>query len=344
MVRGRQTEVQLAGRIEQPFGERRWTLEVNPARLSLDELVAQLAALKPGFSPALRCDGEAQATLQIAGPIAAWKGTLAVPAGATLRVPGVAQPVELSDLRLRYERGRVSLEPLTVRFAPDSVLAMSGELQLDDPQLPFRWRWKSAQVQLEPLERTTEALGWEVFRQARWQGRAQFDLESRGRLRGPATGPWPDSGWQGSLELRDARLQPAEFNHPLEIPVLRLAWKGAAAEAQPLVLRLGENNLSVSAQRGRPGEAWNFTLAGARLRLADLNDLVNPAQRGFFERLARSDARPAPIGGGKGRRQDSPRRVGCRAVPPRRRGSRCRLERRPAFFAGASIPRLRGTL
>ncbi|HSC77686.1 MAG TPA: AsmA-like C-terminal region-containing protein, partial [Candidatus Acidoferrales bacterium] len=57
---------------------------------------------------------------------------------------------------------------------------------------------------------------------------------------------------------------------------------------------LGENNLSVAAQRRRPGEAWNFTLAGARLRLADVNDLVNPAQRGFFERLARSDARPAP--------------------------------------------------
>ncbi|HSC77117.1 MAG TPA: hypothetical protein VLB32_01020, partial [Candidatus Acidoferrales bacterium] len=54
IVRGRQTEVQLAGRIEQPFGERRWTLEVNPARLSLDELAAQLAALKSGFSSALR--------------------------------------------------------------------------------------------------------------------------------------------------------------------------------------------------------------------------------------------------------------------------------------------------
>ncbi len=294
VVRARQTEVQLAGRIQQPFGQRRWELEVSSARLSLDELVAQLAGLKAGFAPALRCEGDAQATLQIAGPVSTWKGTLAAPAGAAVRVPGLSQPVQLSDLRLRYESGRLSLEPLTLRFAPDSALAVSGELKLDDPQLPYRLRWKSAQVQLEPLWRTAEALGWNLFRQARWEGRAQLDLEWRGRLRGAAPPPWPESGWQGSLEVRDARFRPPEFNHSLEIPLLRFTWKGAAAEAQPLVVRLGENNLTASAQRRKPGEAWNFTLAGARLRLSDVNDLVNPAQRGFFERLTRSDSRPPP--------------------------------------------------
>ena len=294
VVRARQTEVQLAGRVQQPFGQRRWELEVSSARLALDELAAQLAGLKADFASGLRCEGDAQATLQIAGPAATWKGTLAAPAGAAVRVPGVPQPVLLSDLRLRYDRGRLSLDPLTLRFAPDGALAMSGELRLDDPQLPYRLRWKSSQVQLEPLWRTAEALGWNLVRQARWEGRAQFDLEWRGRLRGSAPGPWPESGWQGSLELREARFQPVEFNHSLEVPVLRLAWKGAAAEAQPLVLRLGENNFTLSGQRRRPDEAWNFSLAGARLRLADVNDLVNPAQRGFFERLARSDSRPQP--------------------------------------------------
>ncbi|HXE74067.1 MAG TPA: AsmA family protein [Candidatus Xenobia bacterium] len=292
VVRGQQSEVRLAGRVERPFGERQWELEANSARLALDELAAQVASLKAEFSSSVRCAGEAQATLQIAGPVTAWKGIVAAPAGATVRLPGVDEPVQLSDLRLRLNRGRLTLEPLTLRFGRDAV-ALNAELRLDAAARPYRLRWRSAQVELPPLVRAAEALGWNLFRRARWDGRAQFDLEWRGEMNGSAAS-WPESGWQGTFEARDARFQPPEFNHPLEIPALRLAWKGVSTDAQPVVMRLGENTLSVSAQRRAPDEPWSFTLTGARFRLADVNNLVNPAQRSFFERLTRGESRPPP--------------------------------------------------
>jgi hypothetical protein len=199
----------------------------------------------------------------------------------------MAEPVQLAELRLHCERGRLALDPLSMRFSPQYALALSGEVRLDAPGLPYRLRWQSAQVELEPLWRTAEALGWELFESARWGGRARVDLEWSGEARGEAT-----PRWQGAVQLAEASYHPPELNTGLAIPSARLVWSGTALQARPLELRLGESSLTGSMDRRSPGAPWEVDLSGARLRLADLNALVNPAQRGLFERLVRDETRP----------------------------------------------------
>jgi len=291
-VRGPQSELQLRGRVESLLGQPRWALEANADRLTLEELGVQFAGLRPNVEPALRWEGVAQLVLAAGGSLADWKGTLAIPAGATLRVPGVPEPIELGELRVRCERGRLTLDPLAVQVSPEHRLVLSGEARLDAPGLPYRLRWQSAQVELEPLWRVAEALGWELFDSTRWVGRARIDLEWRGELLGQAASRWPASGWQGAVQLTEASYHPPEFNTGLGIPSARLVWSGTALQVQPLTLRLGEDNLSGSMERRSPEAPWDVNLAGARLRLADVNALVNPAQRGLFERLVRAETRP----------------------------------------------------
>jgi hypothetical protein len=291
-VRAERSELGFSGQVENLRGEPRWSFEAGADRLALDELGAQLAGLKPNVASGLRLEGEAQLALAATGPMKDWRGTLAVPQGALLHVPGVSEPVQLAEFRLRCERGVLRLDPVVARFSPQHALALSGEARLDAPGVPYRLRWQSARVELEPLWRTAEALGWDLFRGARWNGRAQFDLEWRGRSLDTAPPRWPESGWQGTVQFADAAYHPPELNAGLGIPTARLVWSGSAVQAQPLELQVGENRLTGSLSRRSPEAAWEVNLTGARLRLGDVNALVNPAERGLFERLVRAEAQP----------------------------------------------------
>ncbi|MCI0404193.1 MAG: AsmA-like C-terminal region-containing protein, partial [Acidobacteria bacterium] len=291
-VRTQRSEIGLSGQVQNLRGEPRWTFEANSDRLALDELGAVLAGLKANVAPGLRWDGEVQIALVAAGPLSDWKGTLAVPAGARLDVPGISEPVQLAELRLRLRQGVLTLDPVAVRFSPQRTLGLSGEARLLEAGIPYRLRWQSARVELEPLCRTAEALGWGLFGPARWSGRARVDLEWRGRVRGEIPAQWPDSGWQGVVQLAEASYLSPELNAPLGIPSARLAWSGNALQVQPLELRVGENRLTGSMDRRSREAAWEVSLTGARLRLADVDTLVNPAQRGLFERLVRSETKP----------------------------------------------------
>ncbi|MGH9789083.1 MAG: AsmA family protein [Candidatus Acidiferrales bacterium] len=287
-VRAQQSVLGLSGQVENLRAQPRWSFEANSDRLALDELGAQFSSLKANVDSGLRWEGEAQLALVAKGPLTDWRGTLAVPAGASLHVPGISEPVQLAELRLHCERGRLTLDPLAVRFSAQRTLTLSGEVRLDAPGLPYRLRWQSAQIELEPLWQTAEALGWDVFESARWNGRARVDLEWRGEALGDEA-----PRWQGAVQLAEAGYHPPELNAGLGIPSAQLVWSGTALQIQPLELRLGENSLTGSMVRPRDDAPWEVNLSGARLRLADLNALVNPAQRGLFERLVRAETRTA---------------------------------------------------
>ncbi|MBI2956719.1 MAG: AsmA family protein [Acidobacteria bacterium] len=289
VLRAGQSEVQLSGRLHEPFARRRWDVEVSAGRLALDELGAQLAALKADLSPQLRWEGAAQLAFQLPGRLAAAQGLLAAPAGVALRVPGLVQPVVLGELRLRWQRERLELLPLTLQFRPEHALALSGEMRLDSPRWPYRVRWQSRDVSLEPLWRTADALGWPLF-PARWEGRGELDLEWRGELLGDAP-----AEWRGHLSVRDARFHPAEFNEPLAVRQARLAWSGTQLEVRPLVVEWRDSALNATLLRRRSEAPWQVTLSAPQLRLADLNALLNPAQRSLFARLVRPETRRAPL-------------------------------------------------
>lgn len=279
-IRASRSEVQWAGRIENLFAQPQWELTGASGRLDVEELLGQWESLYENVSADLHGDGLVEFGLSGRGGLANWQGELAMPSGAALRVPGLPEPVVLEGFRLRLARGRVEVMPMRLRSSSASTLAAGGEVNLLQPGWPYRLRWQSENVALEPLWRLTNGLGWELFGSNRWGGRAQVNLEWRGEMQGGAA-----PRWQGEAVLREARLDSPRFNAPLEIPEARLAWNGPWLAAQTLEFRLGANAVHGSLER-RNGR-WVGTFEATRLRLADANELFNPARRSFLSRLVR---------------------------------------------------------
>jgi hypothetical protein len=279
LVRAERSQLSLTGRLDDPFGQPRWDLELK-ADLALDELLAQGTALKAGVSSYVQLNGQARMALALHGPPEHWQGELHAPAVLNLRVPGLSQPVELADLRLRVERGRVELTPLALRFSPQSTLTLRGELGPLSGRFPYRLQWESPGVGLDPLRRTAAAFGWSLFGPSRWEGQAEVNLEWRGQLLGGE-----EPRWHGEVKLREVKYHPPEFNSALELTEARLAWEGTRVEARPIVARLGDNTVTaVLERRGRIGQ-WNATIEAERLDLDDLDLLLNPRRQGLLARL-----------------------------------------------------------
>ena len=284
-LRARQSEVQLAGRIERFFDDPGWNLQVRADPLAPDELLGQWAALKQGVSTEARLDGALRLALTARGPWRQWDGQVEAATPLTLRAPGLPEPVELSGLHLLLRRGRLELAPLSVRFSPESALRVEGDWRLVNPGSPYRLRWQSPGLELELLQRAAAVFGGDFLAPTRWRGRAQFDLNWQGIRAAPLS-----LRWEGRAELRGAEFHPPELNQPLDILGTRMEWKGTRLRVDPLVVRLGENPVTGTLERqGEPGR-WSATLSAGELRLADLDALVNPAARGLLVRLVGSDA------------------------------------------------------
>lgn len=286
-LRSKHSALQVVGRVDDPFGRRRWRLQARAERLALGELMTQWAGLKANVSMEARLDATAEMALRVRGPVSTWQGELTAAEGATLYVPGRSPPVELGKLRLLLRRGRLELRPLTLRFSPAHTLTLTGRLPLFGSRFPYRLRWRSRSVELGALRETAAVFGWDLFGPTRWQGEARLDLEWRGEaLRGG------EPRWQGQVGLREASFQPPQFSRPLEIVQARLQWRGSRFTARPLVVRLGENTVKGSLERqGRAGR-WKVSLAAKQVRLGDLNQLLNPAPRGLLARIVGPEPPP----------------------------------------------------
>lgn len=288
IVKGRRTEVTLAGTVANLFRQPEWDLEVRSERVSLEELDAQLAAFRDKVPPGTRLEGDARFTLKLRGPVQGWQGEWTIPAGARLHLPEFS-PVEISPLVLRLARGRLELSPLTLRYSEAFALGVRGELNLASPPYPYRAQWESEAVQLDALRGTAAAFGWSLFGPARWRGRAAISLESRGQVKGEEP-----MRWQGSVSLTEANYQAPELNFPIEIPEARMQWTGARFEARPLKLRLGEDELTLTLERQGRTNRWLLSGQSPRLQLEALNTVLNPSRQGLISRLVRPTQRREP--------------------------------------------------
>lgn len=280
ILRGAHSELAFAGRVDDPFGQPRWGLQVSGGRVGFDELMAQWSNLVPNIPPDVRLGGEGRLLLKAEGTLGDWQGELTAPEGVSLRAPGLPQPVEFAGVRLRLGGGRLELAPLAVRFAPEQVLTVDAEASLLAAAWPYRVRWRSQGVDLEGLQNVAAAFGWAVFGPERWQGRARLEVEWRGEARGEG-GP----AWRGRAELQRTRFHPREVNQPVEISEARLAWEGNRVRVEPLVMRLGENPVRATLERRGQPARWQANLSAGELELADLDELFNPARRGLLARL-----------------------------------------------------------
>lgn len=285
-LRSAQSEVRLAGSVHDPLGQAAYDLEVNAGALALADLMRQLAGLKADVSTEAQLDGVVQMTLSARGPMADWRGELYMSEPVRLRAPGLSRPLELPDVQLRLQDGRLELSPLTLKFAPEHEFVVSGELDLLHAGFPYRLHWRGQDVALEPLRWAAAVFGWDLFGAVRWQGQAALDLEWRGSLAEGA-----EQRWHGQADLRNAKFYPPEFNRALEIEEAHLEWQGPKLAVQPVRFRLGEDTVTGTLRRqGRAGP-WSVRLAAERLQLAALDRLLNPARRGLLARLVGHELR-----------------------------------------------------
>lgn len=281
----RRSELRLTGRVEEVFRQPRWSLAVESDRIVLDELLAQWTGLQAAASDDARLDGAVELALTARGPWRDWHGELASTERILLRAPGLSRGVEIPELRLRLQRGRLELVPLVVRLAPGSDLQLEGDWRLAAPGAPYRLAWRSAGADLAALQQATAAFGWDILGPARWQGRAGLAVEWRGGQENPTP------RWEGTSELRGVRFHPPEFNRPVEILEARLEWKRGVLQVAPLVAQLGENPVTGSLRR-EAGD-WTVDFSAGELRLGDLDALLNPAREGLLARLVGAGPRPA---------------------------------------------------
>lgn len=273
------SQVAVSGSVGDLFGARRWDLELN-ADLALPELKEQLAALKAGVAEQLQVEGGAQARLALRGPRQDWTGEITTTADVSLKIPGLPQPVRVSALDLQLDRGRVELRPLTINFGGERHLLLQGEVNPFSRGLPYRLRWTSPGVELEPLRRTAGAFGWDLFGPTRLKGAAEVELESRGQLAAAE-----ETRWQGEVGLRDVEYSPPEFNQPLLVQEARLRWDGPRFAAAPVVVRLGEDTVTASLRKRGRVERWSVEIQAEHLKLDDLDQLLNPGRQGLLARL-----------------------------------------------------------
>lgn len=281
-VRTASSELRVEGRVRDPGGKREWDLQVSSDRLQLDEFMTQLAGLRQGVSPQARIRGTARLNLNLRGEPESWAGELDAPDAIALRVPGLSDPVELRDVRAELKRGEIEVAPLGIHFSPTEGITLSGRCKLARPGVPYQVEWSSAGVELGALRRLASALGWDLFGVNRWQGRAKLDLSWQGQLLGDT-----EPVWRGTMQLENAEYESPELNDALGILQAVLQWRENQVGAQPLVVRLGEEEVTASLlRRGRVGR-WQVEAQAERLSLEKIEKLLNPARQGLLTRLVR---------------------------------------------------------
>jgi hypothetical protein len=126
-----------------------------------------------------------------------------------------------------------------------------------------------------------------LYQPDRWEGQAALDLVGSG----DAQNGWAVR-WRGRLELSEAKFYPPEFNQALSIPQAHLLWSRRGLRVDPLVLRLGDDQIIATLQRPSRNAQWTLNATAARLDVAALDELLNPGRRSLLTRLVQSGRSP----------------------------------------------------
>ncbi|MBI4462852.1 MAG: hypothetical protein HY653_08110, partial [Acidobacteria bacterium] len=210
-LRSEGSSISARGRIENLLAEPRWDVEVTSS-LALDELLAQLGALRTGVSPDTRLQGTTEVTATLAGTTSEWKGTMTLAKPALWRLPDIRETVRVEPTEMRWQGDRVDLDPLRLVFPGERTLELGGRLLLHEPNWFARVRAHTEQMDLEHLRAAARAVGWNLWGETQWRGRARLALEWRGNV-----SAWSERMRRGRLELEQASFQAPALNGSLEI-------------------------------------------------------------------------------------------------------------------------------
>ena len=279
-IQGRETTVALSGAIHDPFGRFEWVLDASAELVDLGELSRQLSALTTEVPSETAFEGAASLTFHGETDRRMWTGGLETSSASKFILDADSPPVEIDSVRIDFQKGTISLQPVTLRFDSGATIDARGEVDLTVDTLPYRIAIESSGVDLALLSRTAAALGWTYPAADLLRGTADIDLAWSGQA-----GTVQPTQWDGTVTLRGGQLVAADLASPLEIPLASLSWMRGTLKIGPGEVVLGDDNLSFTLEKRIDRSYWTIGLEAERLDLDALHTLLHGVGEGLLDQL-----------------------------------------------------------
>lgn len=282
-------------------GKPSFELRVNSAGIQASDALAWYRAFVPGVSENVTAEGYLTAAATLDGwPLALRNAAFSSP-GASLRVPGVKEPVRISAIEGGRRRDRLVLDPVKLDLgaraeprpaAPSAkLMATRGRARAAEEKDTFQLSAaheitsghgfisiEGSAEHVENLLAAAAALGRSIGRGWELEGKVTTALRWEGGVAPRA------SVWNGHMDFSENRLQVAGLNSPLEVHGAQLVWKEGRRSAHlESVEGFGaqwsgdleaDQPLSTAGERG-----WKFRLHAARIDAVELDRWAGPRAR-----------------------------------------------------------------
>jgi len=298
-----------SGELELPeAGARGWAVHVDSAAVQAQDLLAWYRAFQPGVAEELSVDDLVTGSGTIRGwPLQLQEARIASKSGA-LRVPGLAQPVRIGELRGELRNLVFTMEPARLSLGATETEAVSNaktpkiagrtqtipELQnIAELRLNHNCATGAGSLRMEGRIEKIESF----FKLASAFGKTlNHGWELTGGVTSAMSWEWEHGllqhpKWGGSITVAKAELQVAGLNLPIRLDEARLEWKKGLRSATIEkagafgAMWAGTMEEMPAAEDGElPG--WKFQLHADRLDAADLDRWVGPRARpNWLQRL-----------------------------------------------------------
>jgi hypothetical protein len=257
-------------------------VKVSDFRIDSNDILAWARAFHAGIADSISIHGAANGSGLVLGWPPRLENADLVADGAELEGPALRVPLHLAKGELQYDRGRVSLSPLTLSFGvPEGPFA--GSFRLDKTLKTHskfaNWRLIGNIDQVHDLIAAAGSLGWDLSRG--WDLAGPFQCEVRWQE--PAM-PWsgPSAGFfelGGSDPEDGASLRSAFLNRPIEQIKVRADWKPGMRHVTLSSARAFGARWTGAFDRHDLDDQWQFALSADRLAASDVDLWLNPRWR-----------------------------------------------------------------
>jgi hypothetical protein len=298
-----------SGQLEIPeAGARGWIVHVDSAAVQAQDLLAWYRAFQPGVAEGLSVDELLTGSGTMRGwPLQLQEARITGKSG-TLRVPGLAQPVRIGEVRGELRNLVFTMEP--VRMSLGAVQAEAGSNERTEKSAgktrPMPELQNGAELRLNH-DFTTGAGALRVdgriekvesfLKLASVFGKTlNHGWELTGGVTSAMSWEWEHGlllhpRWSGSIRVAKAELQVAGLNLPIHLDDARLVWeKGQRSATIGKAGAFGATwdgameEMPAAEDGGLSG--WKFQLHADRLDAADLDRWVGPRARpNWLQRL-----------------------------------------------------------
>ena len=279
-IEGEGTVAAFTGSIRDPFGAFDWSLDASAKSVDLGELWRQFTALTTTIPSETVLTGDAPLTFHAESDRAKWRGELQAGPGLGFNMDADSPPVELAQVRLELDAGKLALHPMVFRFGSGATISGQGEVDLTDDAVPYRVSIASPGVDVALLARMAGALGWTYPASDLAEGNAEFELAWSGEV-----GSVQPPRWDGAMTLTEGRLVSTDLGAPLEIPLAPIRWTRGTLAIGPGEVVVGADTLNFTLEKRIDRPYWTVGLDGTRLDLGALHTLLHGEGEGLLDQL-----------------------------------------------------------